>query len=205
MMRTFISHFTPSKYFYNFLIILVTHIFQSNKKPGKPLIVRAFPAFPGQSPTVPTISLFLTFILLGYICLGIVLTAHLLHIPILKRRRMIQQKTITGHNPDECQKNPGKCTGKAVKQFFAPRFFYSQTQKSYSCKRCQEQNPQHDHAFSDAEWKDRHHPRGNAAPYRKNRFRIKIAEAAAFPRQHIQRQRCQKQNTPYLFFQLIIP
>ena len=67
MMRTFISHFTPSKYFYNFLIILVTHIFQSNKKPGKPLIVRAFPAFPGQSPTVPTISLFLTFILLGYI------------------------------------------------------------------------------------------------------------------------------------------
>ena len=66
MMRTFISHFTPSKYFYNFLIILVTHIFQSNKKPGKPLIVRAFPAFPGQSPTVPTISLFLTFILLGY-------------------------------------------------------------------------------------------------------------------------------------------
>lgn len=68
-MRTFISHFTPSKYFYNFLIILVTHIFQSNKKPGKPLIVRAFPAFPGQSPTVPTISLFLTFILLGYNCI----------------------------------------------------------------------------------------------------------------------------------------
>lgn len=31
------------------------------------MIVRAFPAFPGQSPTVPTISLFLTFILLGYI------------------------------------------------------------------------------------------------------------------------------------------
>lgn len=30
------------------------------------MIVRAFPAFPGQSPTVPTISLFLTFILLGY-------------------------------------------------------------------------------------------------------------------------------------------
>ena len=66
MMRTFIFHFTLSKHFYNFLIILVTHIFFSNKKPGKPLIVRAFPAFPGQSPTDPTTSLFLTFILLGY-------------------------------------------------------------------------------------------------------------------------------------------
>ena len=66
MMRTFIFYFTLSKCFFDFLIILVTHIFLSNKKPGKPLIVRAFPAFPGQSPTVPTISLFLTFILLGY-------------------------------------------------------------------------------------------------------------------------------------------
>ena len=66
MMRTFIFYFTLSKCFFGFLIILVTHIFLSNKKPGKPLIVRAFPAFPGQSPTVSTTSLFLTFILLGY-------------------------------------------------------------------------------------------------------------------------------------------
>ena len=66
MMRTFIFYFTLSKCFFDFLIILVTHVFLSNKKPGKPLIVRAFPAFPGQSPTVSTTSLFLTFILLGY-------------------------------------------------------------------------------------------------------------------------------------------